>query len=62
MGFEDLPWVRRSPKEKREERVTGTEASAWKRTSEEDMLQKPWNRSSQSSSRDGRWGLALSEN
>lgn len=40
MGFEDLPWVRRSPKEKREEKNTGTEANAWKRTSEEDMLQK----------------------
>lgn len=62
VGFEDLPWVRRSPKEKREEKDTGTEASAWKRTREEDMLQKPWNRSSRSSSKDGKWGLAVSEN
>lgn len=62
MGFEDLPWMRWSPKEQREEKDTGTEASAWKRTSEEDMLQKPWNRSSRSSSRDGRWRLAVSEN
>lgn len=41
VGFEDLPWVR-SPKEKGERRTRG-KASARKKTSEEDMLQKPRN-------------------
>lgn len=40
MGFEDMSWVR-SPKEKSGEKGVRTDASAWKRTIEDDMLWKP---------------------